>query len=303
MPRRFFLPLMALLLSLAACDEHNKKAARDTLSSGTIAVSADETYKPAIEKQLYVFRSSYPEAHINITYKPESECIKDFLAGKTRVILVTRELNAAEKKYCEEAKIPITSQPIARDGVAVIVNPAATDTALTLAQLQSILTGQYGTRYTVVFDNEGSSTVRFVTDSILKGSTLGTNVFAAKGAAEAVDYVSKNRDAIGFMGQSYLYNDKDTGSNLISSVKMVKMQSPEDGFVPPTQMYVAMRAWPLTRNLYYIHRDAYMGLGTGFSNFLAQDRGQLIFKGAHLFPLRKDVIMRPAELKGNSPTR
>ena len=204
MPLRSIIPFLAVLLLFTSCEDEKKKGPNDTLSSGTIAISVDETYQPIIETQLNVFDSSYPEAHINAAYKPESECFKDFLSGKVRMILVTRELNAQEKKYCDEAKIAPSSLAIARDGVAVIMNPAATDSVLTTDQLKAILTGQYSTKYTVVFDNEGSSTVRFVTDSLLKGQTLGANVYAAKSNPDVIDYVSKNKNAIGFVGQSYV---------------------------------------------------------------------------------------------------
>jgi phosphate transport system substrate-binding protein len=64
----------------------------------------------------------------------------------------------------------------------------------------------------------------------------------------------------------------------------------------PYQAYIATNWYPLTRNLYYIHRETYPGLGTGFANFISRDRGQLIFKQARLFPLRSNIILREAEM-------
>ena len=81
--------LFAALLS--ACGS-NENAPTDTLSSGEITISVDETYRPIIEQQLKVFDSSYPKAHITAQYKPESQCIQDFMEGKAKLILVTRDL-------------------------------------------------------------------------------------------------------------------------------------------------------------------------------------------------------------------
>jgi phosphate transport system substrate-binding protein len=64
----------------------------------------------------------------------------------------------------------------------------------------------------------------------------------------------------------------------------------------PYQAYIAPNWYPLTRKLFYINKETYPGLGTGFANFLAKDRGQLIFKQARLFPLRSDVIFREASV-------
>src|SRR4051812_4996863 len=77
----------------SSCDNTgDDKSKTDTLSSGEINIAVDETYKPIIEEELKVFRSSYPEANIHVSYKPESEVFKDYIDGKVRLILVTRPL-------------------------------------------------------------------------------------------------------------------------------------------------------------------------------------------------------------------
>lgn len=270
---------------------------KDTTSKGKIDISVDETYKPIIEQQLKVFDSSFPDAHITAHYKPEDQCIKDLLENKSRIALVTRELNAAEQKYCEENSVAPSSLAIARDAVAVIVHPSAADSALTITQLFGILTGQYKKKYTVVFDNEGSSTVRFMADSILKGQKLGANVYAAKGNPAVVDYVSKNPDAIGFIGLSYVSDGDDSTGNFLTRVKVAAIQDPKTGdYNKPYQAYIALKSYPLTRNLYYINRETWQGLGSGFVNFLSQERGQLIFFHSHLFPLRMNIVIRDANI-------
>ncbi len=286
-----------LCLSIVSCG-HDPNVPADTLTIGKVDISVDETYQPIIEQQLKVFDSSYPEAHITAHYKAESDCIKDLLENKARIALVTRDLNATERKYCEENAIAPSSLEVARDAVAVIINPASADTALTVDNLKAILTGQYKNKYTVVVDNEGSSTVRFMTDSILRGAKLGNNVYAAKGNPAVVDYVSKNPAAIGFIGLSYVSDDRDsTTGSFLSKVKVVAVQDPKTGeYHKPYQAYVALRTYPLTRHLYYINRETWTGLGSGFANFLAHERGQLIFFHAHLFPLRTNIVIREAAI-------
>lgn len=280
-----------------SCDDKPQHA--DNLSKGVIDISVDETYRPIIEEQLRVFDSSYPEAKITAHYKPESECFKDYFEKKARMILVTRALTADEKKLCEEKKIFPASVALARDAVAVIVNNEAQDTILDINALRGILTGIYRTKYTVVFDHQGSSTVRFISDSILKGQALGKNVFAAKGNKEVVDYVMKNKDAIGFVGLSYVSdkNDPNNTGAFIKSVKVVAVQdSASREFLQPYQAYIALKSYPLTRTLYYINGESYPGLGTGFANFLAGQRGQLVFFHSHLFPVRSEMVIREAAI-------
>ncbi len=279
---------------LAACGE-KKNAPTDTLSSGNIDISVDETFRPIIEEQLKVFDSSYPEAHINATYKAESECIKDFMDGKARLILVTRGLMANEKQVLEQKKVVTNSLPIAKDAVAVIVNNSARDT-FTLSEIKGILTGSFKDKKTVVFDNQGSSTLRYMLDTLIPGEKLGANVFAAKTTDSVIAYVVNNPDAIGFIGVSHVGDLSDPeGLAFISNVKVVAVMNDKDQhYYKPYQAYIAQQLYPLTRDLYYINSETYPGLGTGFANFLGKERGQLIFKQARLFPLRSNVILREA---------
>ncbi len=296
--------LCTTLLATAASCGNDKPSDKptDNLVSGIIDISVDETYKPIIEQQKQVFDSSFPDAHVNIHYKSETECIKDFLSGNARLILVTRDLSKEEKAVLESNKIVSTSLAVAKDAMAVIMNKASTDTILSRSQLQGIITGVYNKKYTVVFDNQGSSTVRYVTDSLLAGGKLGSNVYAAKGNDSVIQYVAGNPDAIGFVGVSYIsdYNDPE-GLAFIKNVRVVAIvnDSTKKEY-QPYQAYIAPNWYPLTRKLYYIHRETYPGLGTGFAKFLSEERGQLIFKQARLFPLRSNIIFREAGVNTKS---
>lgn len=295
--RILFFPIVsfAFCMVMASCG-NGSNVPTDTLTTGKVDISVDETYQPIIEQQLKVFDSSYPDAHITAHYKSESDCIKDLLENKARLALVTRPLNAAELKFCEEHSIAPSSLDIARDAVAIIVNPASADTLLTTDNLKAILTGQYKNKYTVVVDNEGSSTFRFLTDSILRGTAIGKNIYAAKSNPAVVDYVANNPSAIGLIGLPYISDDLDsTTGSFLSKIKVVAMQDPKSGeFNKPYQAYVALRTYPFTRHLYYINRETWSGLGSGFANFMAHERGQLIFFHAHLFPIRIPVQVREA---------
>lgn len=287
-------------LLLQSCDNAPKHT--DDVVSGTLAVSADETYQPIIDGQLKVFDSGKPDAHIIITYKPEMQCFQDFIADKTRMIFVSRDLTPAEKENFKQRQIWTSSVKLARDGIAVILNNAATDTLLDIDALRGILTGVYKTKYNVVFDNEASSTVRFIKDSILKGAALGKNVYALKDNKAVVDYVIKNPLAIGFVGLDFVNdnNDTDNVGAFIKTVQVAAIKNDVTGeFVKPYQAYIALQNYPLTRTLYYIKSESYRGLATGFGDFLADQRGQLIFFHAHFFPVISQMVIRDASINNN----
>ncbi len=295
---RNILSIGAVIFFLSGCTESERNKPADTLGSGNISISVDETYRPIMQQQMSVFDSSFPDAHVTVNYKPESDCIREFLNDSTRLILVTRELSADEKQLLEGKKVVSTSLALAKDAIAIVLNKSNPDSVLSLSTIKGILTGKYNKNYTVVFDNQGSSTVRYMLDSLIPGEKLGTNVFAAKGNDSVISYVMKNENAVGFVGVSYVsdYNDPE-GLAFINTVKVAEVYNDSlKKSYGPYQVFIANNRYPLTRNLFVIHRETYPGLATGLTNFLSKERGQLIYKQARLFPLRSNIIFREAEI-------
>jgi phosphate transport system substrate-binding protein len=96
----------ALLVFLLACNnvlpKNEKLERKESPSYGTINISVDESFKPVIEEQLKVYKSSFPETNIIATYKSEVECFKDLQNDSTSLIITARELNKGELKFYKE---------------------------------------------------------------------------------------------------------------------------------------------------------------------------------------------------------
>jgi phosphate transport system substrate-binding protein len=274
---------------ITACNETVKGPA-DTMATGTIHISVDESFKPVMEEQIRVFEQSYPKAHIIADYKTEADCFKDFYNDTSnRMIVVTRGLRDDEDAYAlDTLKYYPHWDNIANDAITIIVNSKSNDTIFTLERLRDQLTGKINPNQKIIFDGlNATSTVRFVMDSILKGSTFDTSVVQAiKGSQEVIDYVAKTENAVGFVGISWVGNPEDSAQvKMLNKVKIayVACDVCEDKpYVKPMQASISTRRYPLVRGLYYILKENYDGLGSGFVNFLNQERGQLIFRRAYL---------------------
>lgn len=282
---------------LNSCE--NEKAL-DNQTSGSIKVLIDETYKPVMEQQIKIFTSRYPDAKIVAEYKPEAECIKTFLEDSTRVVFVTRDLTYEEKAYGESKKFITKSMPMARDAVAFITSKANQNPVFKIADLRKILLGDSTQKkYQIVFDNQASSTVRYITDSILNGKKIAGNVFATKTSEEVINYVSKNNNAIGIVGVSWVADNSDsTTETFLSKINVAGIWGDTDSsldYIKPYQAYIGLKDYPCTRNLYFISKETWSGLGTGLVNYLCKD-GQLVFKQAKMFPLRVNVLLREANV-------
>ncbi len=278
------------LFFIAGCKEGTKASPTDTLKTGTIHISVDESFKPVMEEQIRVFETSYPGADIIAEYKTEADCFKDFFNDTlNRMVIVTRGLTDEEDIYYRDSlKFYPRWSNIANDAIAIIVNSKSMDTLFTLERLQKQLSGQINRDQKVVFDGlNATSTVRFAMDSILKGLKFDTSVVqAVKSSKEVINYIAENENAMGFVGISWIGNPEDSAQvNMLKKVKIAYVSCivcEDEPYVKPMQASISTRRYPLVRGLYYILKENYNGLGTGFINFLNQERGQLIFKRAYL---------------------
>lgn len=296
--------LLAAGLALTACGGGGQQALEDdTPKKGTIRISVDESFKPVIDSQIKVYEASNPEAHIIAEYKSEAACLKDLEKDSTRLVIVTRGLSDAERDAFK-AKLGFAPSwgVLAWDAVAVVTNKAAKDSVFTLAELRAMLDGSAKSKYKVVMDGKtATSTVRFAIDSLLKGKPLAGRVEAAASSPEVVEFVARNKDAIGMLGVSWIGNQDDPEQLSFASkvrVASLKCETCDTlAFVKPYQANIALGRYPLLRSLTYILKENYTGLGRGFINFLMYERGQLIFKRAYLLPARMQFEVRAMNIE------
>jgi len=276
-------------LCISACN-HGNKDPLYLLKNGTIHISVDESFKPVIEEQLMVFEKSFPGAKIIAEYKSEASCFKDFFNDTSKqMIIVTRGLTNEEERYYKDS-LNFTPRwnTLAYDAITIIVNRNSTDTLFTPERLKDQLSGKTNRNQKVVFDGlNATSTVRFVLDSILKGSEFDTSVVkAVKSSQDVISYVAANEAAVGFVGISWIGNPEDSAQlNMLNKVKIAYVSCnlcADSPYIKPMQASILSRRYPLVRGLYFILKEGYEGLGTGFSNFMRNERGQLIFKRAYL---------------------
>lgn len=280
------------------CNGRNVRTDLDTIDSGTIRISVDESFQPVIDSQIQVFEALNPKAKIIAEYKSESECFKDLLKDSTRMIIVTRGLSKEEEKYFKDtlSYLPQWSL-LAYDAVAVVTNKSSNDTIYSMDRLKGILDGSTGDAQKAVFDGfSGSSSLRFVQDSILKGKKIDTNkVFAVKNSKAVLEYIQKNKNAIGFLGVSWIGNPEDTAQvSFLNKVNIVSLpcNCPEETYVKPYQANILLKRYPLVRGLYYILKENYSGLGSAFANFMQYEKGQRIFWRAYLGPAKMNFTIR-----------
>lgn len=275
----------------------SSEAVPDTPTRGKITFSIDENVQSLSEELIDVFEASYPDAFLIASYKSEKGVVNDLYNDSTRLAIMTRQLNAEERKYFEvDLKFGIEQIKIASDAIVFVVNKQNTDSSFTKATLRKMLTGEDTAwtqispdsklgRIDVVFDNGASSNLRFLTDSLLEGQKPGNNVFAVANADSVIAYVNRTPGAVGVIGWNAI-GDHNSEEAIRRKEQISVCAAGVDSISAwkPSQSTIVTRQYPFVREIWIIKIGKRSGLGTGFASFALGERGQLIVQRAGLAP-------------------
>ncbi len=292
-------------MALASCGG-DPSTNLDTPTSGTINISVDESFQPIIESEINTFEGIYKYANINANYKPEGQVVKDLLNDSTKIAVLSRELTEEENAYFKKNNRVARVTKIAIDAVALITNRQNPDSLLTMDELKRIFNGEAKSwkdldedsplgDITIVFDNNNSSTARYVRDSLIAGNKLPANTFASNSHKALVDYVEENKNALGVIGVNWVSDfDDSTVVGFLNRIKVLGISEDPapvttEAYYQPYQAYIAQEAYPLRRFLYIISTEGRTGLGTGFASYVASDKGQRLILKSGLVPATMPV--------------
>lgn len=315
----------ALFLTCAASCAKTEKG---SYSRGSATLYCDEGFKNILEEEIEVFEYTYPEASIIPYYVSEVEAINALLDGKTQAAITTQELTKEQIQYIKAKQKRIArTHPIAVDAVALITNKENPVGTLSMEEVGAILNGkitkwsQLGwndtTSIRVVFDNAGSSTVKFMREKFVgENGDFGANTFAQKTNGDVVDLVKKDPSSIGFISVSWLgdnlqgakkvpvkeryeqlQNETDTiATALTTEINILKIRKNDDpvGF-KPYQVYINSGEYPLFRKVYMTTTASNGSLVHGFYSFLTGFVGQKIISLTGIMPY--NVHARVVELQ------
>jgi len=283
---------------------NNKVDKTDSPINGKIFISVDESFKPVVTEEIKVYESSHPGTDIEASYKSEADCFRDLQKDSTRLIIVSRGLTDEENEYYKQLlSYKVQWDIVAYDAIAVIVNKNSKDSLFTINKLKSYLNGSDTSKLIAVDGRNATSTVRMLKDSLLKGASFGKNVMAAADSKQLLSYVSSNINAIGFIGLSWIGDEDDPEQQrYFDSIRfgLIECKSCEPGtYAKPSQATIAAGEYALVRPLFFVLKENYTGLGTGFVTFMSLEQGQLIFRRSYLVPAKMNFTVRKSMMETN----
>jgi phosphate transport system substrate-binding protein len=300
---KFFISILIVAIAFVSCNNGPDNPNIETARRGKFKMVADESFKPIIDSQIEVFQSAYPEVKIDVTYATEADCYKAWDSDSaTRLIITTRTFSEEDGKFYRKKFLGgFMSEKVALDAVAVILNPAAAETKLTMEDLKDAMLGKSKFGYRAVFDGlKETSNLRFMLDSVLKTDTVPPTVQGLQSNKAVIDFVAKNKTAIGFIGVNWIGSGDPDDLQFTSNVKIASIQCqnncPSYAYKKPYQANIATKQYPLVRGLYYTVKNDQGGVATNFAKWLEQERGQLIFKRAFLVGTKQQTFVKQVDI-------
>lgn len=309
---RHILPVIAaaaMAIAVTSCGGDKEQKA-PTLAK----IVCDESFERIMEQEINVYEYIYPKEDVLAYYLPESQAIDSIMSmGTVKGAVITRPLTDKEVSYLRSNKKIVHQQRIAVDALALIVNPANPIEILSKKDIAEILSGDV-TRWDqvepcklgeidVIFDHQGSSTVKYMSDSILSGRPFGPNVSAVKSNPEVFKAVASNRNAIGIIGVSWIASDlsgrqmsveemaqsvekSDTTTlDFNNEIKVLKIRgNNEVTAYKPYQAYIFDGSYPLYRSVYMVSTAPGGTVSHRFFSFVTGFQGQKIIQLTGILP-------------------
>lgn len=283
---------------LVSCRSGNKQTYDETPTRGDIKISVDESYQPIIDSEIYAFSSFYQYARITPSYKPEIDIINDLMNDSVKLIVTNKQLTQEQIQTLRDTLIIARTTAFAFDALALIVNKENRDTLLTFNEVKDIFLGNVQTwkdlntnskldKINVVFDNSKSGNVRYFKEKFEITNKLPDNFYAVNTNEEVINFIKKNRNALGIISVNWISDTDDPRSKRFTKDLHVVAVSPSydnTSFFLPEQGAIYDKSYPFTREVYLISRETFAGLGSGFVQWVTHDQGQRIILKSGLVP-------------------
>lgn len=275
---------------IQACKQKPKvNLPNDKWHAGVAKFAADESFQPIVEQEAYIFTALNQKAKPTIMYKDENDAVQLLLNDSVRMVMLSRDLDSNEMKVLKTRNLTPEVSCFAVDAVTLIVNKASNDTLISVEQIKKILKGETKSAKNIVFDNTGSSLIRYFRTLCGVSQFKPNNVFALKTNKEVIQYVSTHPNAIGVTSYTWLYDPDNDYADAVKNVKVMAVKDESDKkygnqYFKPNQSTLYLKQYPLRRSLFVVNCTGRMGLASGLEMYMISDKGQQIILESGILP-------------------
>ena len=253
-PWQFILSLALVGASIIGCTPAT--SANQSQPSAYIQNKGSDTIVNLALAWAEAYQKEHPDVRISVTGGGSGTGIASLINGTLDIANASRQITSAEIQQAKSNGLDPVEFVIARDAIAVIVNPSNPVSKLTLAQISAIYKGQINNwkelggedRPIVRLSRESNSGthVYFLENVIRMGSSTDKSIFSPTtlllpSSEGIIAEVSDNPNAIGYDGLGYV----------TPNVKVIAVaRTADDPYIIPSAATVNSGTYPVARDLY-----------------------------------------------------
>lgn len=238
---------------------------RSSATNGSITVAGSTSVQPFSESLAEEYKVQNPKATVNVQGGGSSQGITAVQSGAADIGASSRELKPEEKSGLKEYLI-------AKDGIAVVVNPANKVNDLSLSQLKDIYSGKItnwnkvggkNAVITVVSREAGSGTRGGFEDIVMNKTAITNKAIIQSSTGAIVTTVAGDSNAIGYASMA----------SVDETVSIVPIEG-----IKPSKETITNSQYKLSRPFIYITKGEPSGLAKSFIEFVLSDTGQKVIE-------------------------
>lgn len=245
----------------------------------TLSIKGSDTMVNLVTAWAEEYMNKNTESQVMVMGGGSGNGIAALINGTTGAASSSRELEQKEKDIAAKNGVQTKEYAVARDGLAIAVNPKNTINELTMEQLKDIYTGKISNwkdlggkdeRIQVYSRESSSGTYVFFQEHVLKKQDFAAGVKLMPATSGISQAVAADSGAIGYIGLGYA---KEAGKSIkVLGIKADAASKP----VMPSQETVVSKAYPISRPLYIIARQPEEKTVSDFVAFALSSEGRKI---------------------------
>jgi len=264
-------------------------AKKPATESKYLTIKGSDTMVHLVSAWSEAFMKDHPEIDLSVTGGGSGTGIAALINNTTDIASASREMKDKEIAQAKENSVIPQEVVVARDGIAIVVNPENPVKDLTMDQLKKIFTGAYTNwkqlggpdKEILVLSRESNSgTYVFFQEHVLKKEDFAQSVRLMTSTSAIIQSASSDLGVIGYAGLGYA---KEAG-NKVKIVGVKKTATSPS--VKPSEETINSGAYPVSRPLYLYIKNSPSPSVKEFINFCLSSKGQQIVREMDYIPVK-----------------
>ncbi len=243
-------------------------------AGGMVRIKGSDTILPLAAAWAETYMKTHPNAMISVNGGGSGVGIAALINGSCDIADASREVKPKEISQARDRNVSMRATTVAKDGVAIIVNPANPIKALSISDLAKLYTnadswkavGGENMKVVAAGRDSSSGTYVFFQDTVLKTKRFRPETITLPSNSAICQTVAQDKGAIGYVGLAFA---KEFVAK--HKVKIIPING-----VAASDATVANGKYPLWRPLYCYTNGKPGGVVGDYLKFVISPEGQKI---------------------------